>query len=82
MSRRSFPPTKNNGDKFFYIVDGQHHETVNAAAEFLLGNLGAPRYIISCSANEKVIQDRYKEKNEIGDELGEEDVNMLKEKAA
>ena len=72
---------KNNGDKFFYIVDGQHHETVNAAAEFLLGNLGAPRYIISCSANEKVIQDRYKEKNEIGDELGEEDVNMLKEKA-
>ena len=44
-------------------------------------NLGSPRYIISCSANEKVIQDRYKEKNEIGEELGEEDVAMLKEKA-
>lgn len=29
-----------------------------------------------------MIQDRYKEKNEIGDELGEEDANMLKEKAA
>ena len=72
---------KDNGDKFFYIVDGQHHDTVAAAATFLMTNLGSPSYIISCTANEKVIQDRYKEKNEIGEELGEEDVNMLKEKA-
>jgi len=43
--------------------------------------LGAPTYLINCTANEKVIQDRYKEKNEIGEELGEEDVAMLKEKA-
>jgi len=72
---------KNNGDKFFYIVDGQHHETVDIAAAFLLSNLGAPTYFINCTANEKVIQDRYKEKNEIGEDLGEEDVAMLKEKA-
>lgn len=64
---------KNNGDKFFYVVDGQHHESVDASAAFLLSNLGAPTYFINCTANEKVIQDRYKEKNEIGEELGEED---------
>ena len=72
---------KNSGEKFFYIIDGQHHENVPAAADFLFKNMGAPTYIISCNANEKIIQDRYKEKNEIGDELGEEDVAALKEKA-
>ena len=46
-----------------------------------MSKMGSPRYIISCSANEKVIQDRYKEKNEISEDLGEEDVNMLKDKA-
>ena len=70
---------KNGGEKFFYIIDGQHHETVAAAAEFLKSNLGAPSYIMNCTANEKVIQDRYKEKNE--GELGEDDIPMLQEKA-
>ena len=34
---------KNNGNKFFYIFDGQYHESVDANAEFLLSNMGAPR---------------------------------------
>ena len=39
---------KNAGENFFYLVDGQHHETVDQAAAFLLSNLGTPTSIITC----------------------------------
>jgi len=51
-------------------------------AAFLVNNICAPSYIINCSTDAKEIEKRYKDKNEITEELGEEDVNNLKEKAA
>lgn len=72
---------KASGEKFLYLFDGQHHESIDAMASFLLNNIGAPTYLITCSADAKEIEKRYKEKNEIGDDLGEEDQAMLKEKA-
>ena len=72
---------KESGEKFFYLIDGQHHETVEAQATFLSTNLGAPTRIITCSADMETIVNRFKEKNEIADELGEEDMAALKEKA-
>ena len=39
---------KNAGDKCFYLIDGQHHETVEAQANFLKANMGAPSFIINC----------------------------------
>ena len=72
---------KTAGNKFFYIVDGQHHKSVDASATFLQSNLGNPTCIIQCNAPLEEIINRYKEKNEIAEDLGEEDVNTLKEKA-
>ena len=72
---------KNAGQKFTYLIDGQHHESVDAAAEFYLSKLGSPSFIIECHADQKEIENRYKEKNEITEDLGEEDANALKEKA-
>lgn len=73
---------KNCGQKYFYLFDGQHHESVDAMATFTVENLGTPSYIITCKAEDKEIENRYKEKNEIAEDLGEEDQNMLKEKSA
>ena len=42
---------KNAGENFFYLVDGQHHETVDQAAAFLLSNLGTPTSIITCTTD-------------------------------
>ena len=42
---------KNAGENFFYLVDGQHHETVDQAAAFLLSNLGTPASIITCTTD-------------------------------
>ena len=69
------------GDKFLYLFDGQHHESIDAMATFLLSNMGTPSYMILLSvSDEKEIENRFKEKNEITEDLGEEDVNALKEK--
>lgn len=73
---------KQSGEKVAYIFDGRYHEKVEDAAAFLMNNLGAPSYVITCTADEKIVTDRYKEKNEITEELGEEDAAALKEKAA
>lgn len=73
---------KARGDKFLYLIDGQHHETVEAHAAFLLANLGCPSFIINTVADAKEIETRFKEKNEITEDLGEEDAAALKEKAA
>jgi hypothetical protein len=70
------------GEKFMYLFDGQHHEKVDTMAAFLVDNICAPSYIIQCSTDAKEIEKRYKEKNELTEELGEEDQNTLKEKAA
>lgn len=72
---------KSRGDKFLYLIDGQHHEKVEDHAAFLLNKLGCPTYLISCSADAKEIENRFKEKNEITEDLGEEDAAALKEKA-
>lgn len=61
------------GNKFLYIFDGQHHESVDKMASFMLNSICAPSYIISCSADPKDIERRYKEKNEIAEDLTEED---------
>lgn len=71
---------KDNGNKFFYIFDGQYHESVDANANFLLSNLGAPSYMITCQADKADIESRFKEKNEIADDLPEEEKNNLNEK--
>ena len=73
---------KQAGEKFFYLFDGRYHETVEQMADFLSSNLGSPTHLINCKADEKEIQNRYKEKNEITDDLGEEDATALKEKTA
>ena len=73
---------KQAGQKFTYLFDGLYHEKVEDSCAFLMNNLGAPTYVITCEATEKAIQDRYKEKNEITEDLGEEDVAALKEKIA
>lgn len=39
------------GDKFFYLIDGMHHESVDAGATFFSSNLGAPSCIITCKAD-------------------------------
>ena len=71
---------KNNGNKFFYIFDGQYHESVDANANFLLSNMGAPAYMITCQADKADIESRFKEKNEIADELPDDEKNNLAEK--
>lgn len=73
---------KTAGEKFFYLIDGLHHETIEAAATFFSANLGTPSCIITCTADAKEIEQRYKDKNEIAEDLGEEDAAALKEKAA
>lgn len=73
---------KDNGDKFFYIFDGQHHESVDASADFLINNMGTPTYMITCSAAASDIENRYKEKNEIAEDLPEEEKTNLAEKGA
>mmetsp|Transcript_15594 Transcript_15594/g.19612 ORF Transcript_15594/g.19612 Transcript_15594/m.19612 type:complete len:254 (+) Transcript_15594:1854-2615(+) len=73
---------KQSGEKFFYLFDGRYHESVEQMAKFLQSSLGSPSHIINCKADEKEIQNRYKEKNEIADDLGEEDATALKEKTA
>ena len=73
---------KNNGNKFFYIFDGQYHETVDANAEFLLSNMGAPTYMITCAADKADIESRYKAANDIAEDLPEEEKNNLNEKRA
>lgn len=73
---------KSAGEKALYLFDGQHHESIDAMAKFLVDNMGAPTYLINCKTEAKEIEKRYKEKNEIGEDLGEEDQNMLKEKSA
>lgn len=73
---------KTAGEKFFYLIDGQHHETIEAAATFFASNLGTPSCIITCTADIKEIEQRYKDKNEIAEDLGEEDAQALKDKAA
>ena len=72
---------KNSGEKYFYIVDGRHHETEEQAATFLKDNMGAPSYIIKCTAEFSEIEARYKEKNEVAEDLPEEDAAALREKA-
>lgn len=68
------------GLKNFYLIDGQHHETVEASTKFLLDNFNAPKCMITCLSDAKEIESRFKEKNEIADDLGEEDANNLREK--
>ena len=70
------------GERYFYLIDGQHHETVEEAATFLLNTLGRPAYLINCQADAKEIEGRFKTKNEITEDLGEEDAQALKDKAA
>lgn len=72
---------KESGSKYFYIIDGQHHENATTAANFLKDNMGAPTYIMNCCAEYKEIESRYKEKNELAEDLGEEDAATLREKA-
>ena len=69
------------GSKAMYLFDGQHHETVEAWGNFLASNIGAPSFLVVCSAGEKDIEKRYAEKNEL-DAATEEDQAMLKEKSA
>lgn len=73
---------KNAGENFFYLIDGQHHETVDLAAAFLLSNLGTPTNIITCVADAETIEARFKTKNEMEGELDEEAKNSLAEAAA
>jgi len=67
-----------SGEKFFYFFDGRYHQTIEAQAEFLLKNFGTPACIITCYADDKDVQNRFKEKNEITEDIGEEDLNNLK----
>lgn len=73
---------KARGDKFLYLLDGRHHDSVEKAMRFYSANMGAPCYIISCQAEQKEIERRFREKNEMGDEIGEEDQARIKEEAA
>ena len=73
---------KTAGNKFFYLFDGRYHETVEQMSDFLSSNFGSPSCIINCKADAKEIQQRFKDKNEITDDLGEEDVANLNEKIA
>ena len=70
------------GNSCFYIIDGQHHETIDDAASFLQSNLGNPTYVINCTAGIEEITARLKEKDGNEEALGEEDIAVLKEKAA
>merc|ERR1719361_1055337 len=38
------------GSKAMYLFDGQHHETVEAWGNFLASNIGAPSFLVVCSA--------------------------------
>ena len=58
-----------------------HHETVDAAAAFLLSNLGTPTNIITTIADAAEIETRHKTKNEMEGDLGEEEKNALAEAA-
>ena len=71
---------KDNGNKFFYIFDGQYHESVDANANFLLSNMGTPAYMITCHADKSFIESRFKEKNEMTDDLPDDEKNNLAEK--
>ena len=42
---------KASGESKFYLIDGQHHETVEAATNFFLTNMNAPTCLINCSAD-------------------------------
>ena len=61
------------GNKFLYIFDGQHHESLQKMTTFMLNDICAPSYYITASADAKEIERRYKEKNEIAEDLTEED---------
>jgi len=52
-----------------------HHETVEAACQFLVDSFGAPTHVITTTASAQEITNRFKESKEMGagDELGEED---------
>lgn len=41
---------KARGDKFLYLFDGRHHESVKKAMAFYEANMGTPQYVISCQA--------------------------------
>ena len=72
------------GDKFLYLFDGLYHETVEASIAFLTGAFGAPTQLITTTAIQSEIVRRFKEGKEMGeaDELGEEDQQELKDRAA
>ena len=44
--------------------------------------MGAPSYMIICSADKSEIENRFKEKNEIADDIPEEEKTNLAEKGA
>jgi hypothetical protein len=72
------------GDKFLYLFDGLYHETVEASMAFLTGAFGAPTQLITTTAIQSEIVRRFKIAKEMGDadELGEEDQQELKDRAA
>lgn len=75
---------KESGNKFFYLIDGMYHETIEKSLEFLSGCFGSPSHLITTTASPTELELRLKEQKEMGagDELGEEDQAELKEKAA
>jgi hypothetical protein len=65
---------KQSGAKCGYVFDGFTHKEVDQFVAFL-SELGPPDFVLSCNAEQKQIEDRYKKKNEteeIGEELAEE----------
>ena len=73
-----------SGMKHFYLFDGFHHETVEKTLDFLSGSFGTPSALITTACDAKEIESRYKKDKEMEAEaeLGEDDVNELKDRAA
>lgn len=72
------------GNKFLYLIDGLHHESIEGAFKFFCGAFGTPGCVIESKALANEIESRLKEQKEMGDgdELGEEDQQDLKDRAA
>lgn len=69
------------GDCCTYVFENFYHESVEAGLAWLCENFGAPSTVITCKAEQKEIEGRWREAKEMGpdDEIGEEDKAALDE---
>lgn len=71
---------RSRGDRFNYIFNGFTHKKASEFLDFANGQFGNCAYWINCQCDAKVIEERYKKKNEM-DEIPEEVTGELADQA-